>query len=310
MIKIYHKTIKDKELNTLDSFKIGSWIYAEDPSEEELESLSKDFSLDFGLLKDAIDPYEVPRLEIDSGKCYVFTRVPHQPEKRVSTAPFLIAVGENFVITVSKEPLSFFKRFIESQIPFATTQKTKFFLQIFSEITAAYNHQLTSISRNVRGVGVQLENISNKEIVQFITFESILNDFLAALIPTNAVLNNLLSGSSAGKTLELYEEDKELIEDLFLGNNQLIELCKANLQTIVNIREACATIMTNNLNRVIKLLAALTIIITVPTTIINFYSMNVALPFAHSPWAFWFIITVTLVIASVLLGIFIKKKWL
>jgi len=289
---------------------VGSWIYAEDPSEEELESLSKDFALDFGLLKDAIDPYEVPRLEIDNNKCYVFTRAPHQPEKRVSTAPFLTAIGENFVITVSKEPLSFFKKFIESQLPFATTQKTKFFLQIFSEITSAYNHQLTNISRNVRGVGVQLENIGNKEIVQFITFESILNDFLAALIPANAVLNNLLSGSSAGKTLELYEEDKELIEDLFLGNNQLIELCKANLKTITNIREACATIMTNNLNRVIKLLTALTIIITVPTTIINFYSMNVALPFARSPLAFWFIITVTLAIASVLLGIFIKKKWL
>ena len=310
MIKIYHKTIKDKELNTLDNFKVGSWIYAEDPSEEELESLSKDFALDFGLLKDAIDPYEVPRLEIDNNKFYVFARAPHQPEKRVSTAPFLTAIGENFVITVSKEPLSFFKKFIESQLPFATTQKTKFFLQIFSEITSAYNHQLTNISRNVRGVGVQLENIGNKEIVQFITFESILNDFLAALIPANAVLNNLLSGSSAGKTLELYEEDKELIEDLFLGNNQLIELCKANLKTITNIREACATIMTNNLNRVIKLLTALTIIITVPTTIINFYSMNVALPFARSPLAFWFIITVTLAIASVLLGIFIKKKWL
>jgi magnesium transporter len=310
MIKIYHKTIKDNELNTLDSFKVGSWIYVEDPSEEELESLSKNFSLDLGLLKDAIDPYEVPRLEIDNDKCYVFARAPHQRGKMVSTAPFMIAVGENFVITVSKEPLPFFKKFIDSQIAFTTTQKTKFFLQIFSEITAAYNHQLTNISRNVRSVGVQLENIDNKEIVQFIAFESILNDFLAALIPANAVLNNLLSGSSAGKTLELYEEDKELIEDLFLGNNQLIGLCKANLKTITNIRETCATIMTNNLNRVIKLLTALTIIITVPTIIINFYSMNVALPFAHSPLAFWFIITVTLTMALVLLGIFIKKKWL
>ncbi len=310
MIKIYHKTIKDKELNTLDSFKIGSWIYAEDPSEEELGSLSKDFSLDLGLLKDAIDPYEVPRLEIDNGKCYVFTRVPHQQEKRISTAPLMIAVGEDFVITISKEPLPFFKKFIDSQITFATTQKTKFFLQIFSEITGAYNQQLTSINRGVRTISIQPENITNQGIIQFITYEGILNDFLGALIPTSATLNNLLHGNPTKKALELYEEDKELIEDLFVGNNQLIELGKANLKTIINIRNGYSTIMTNNLNRVMKLLTALTILLTIPMIISSFYGMNLNLPLSHSAQAFWYVLSGTLICSAILLAIFIKNKWL
>jgi magnesium transporter len=310
MIKFYHKTIKDRELYTLKDFKVGSWIYVENPDDEELKSLAKDFSLDISLLKDAIDPYEVPRMEIDEDKYYVFTRVPHQQEKRIFTAPLMIAIGENFVVTVSKKPLPFFKKFIDSQIAFTTTQKTKFFLQIFSEITAAYNQQLTGINRSVRAISVEPENITNEGIIQFITYEGILNDFLGALIPTSATLNNLLHGSPTKKTVELYEEDKELIEDLSIGNNQLIELSKANLKTIINIRNGYSTIMTNNLNRVMKLLTALTILLTVPMIISSFYGMNIAMPLAHSAQAFWYVLFGTLICSAILLAIFAKNKWL
>jgi magnesium transporter len=306
MIKFYHKTIEDKKLSVLNDFKIGSWIYIEKPSEKELEFLTEKFSFEPGLLKDAIDPYEVPRLEVDNGTLYIFTRVPFREQGKVITVPILIAISPNYVLTVAQNNLPFLQKFIDGGIEFNTTKKTNFFLQIFSQIILLYNNFLTNISRGVRSGTVRLKDIGNEDIVRFVNFESILNDFLAALLPTNAILNNLLSG----KFLELYEEDKDLIEDLFLGNNQLIELAKINLKTIVNIRESYSTIMSNNLNRVMKLLTALTIIITVPTTIINFYSMNVRLPFAQSPWAFWIVLGATLVLALILLGIFITKKWL
>jgi len=306
MIKFYDKTIKDKKLSVSNDFKIGSWIYVEKPSESELEFLAEKFSFEPGLLRDAIDPYEVPRLEVDNGTLYVFTRVPFREQGKVITVPILIAIGHNYVLSVAQSNLPFLQKFTDGEVEFNTTQKTNFFLQIFSQIILLYNNFLTSISRGVRSGTVRLKDISNEDIVRFVNFESILNDFLAALLPTNAILNNLLSG----KFLELYEEDKDLIEDLFLSNNQLIELAKINLKTIVNIRESYSTIMSNNLNRVMKLLTALTIIITVPTTIINFYSMNVRLPFAQSPWAFWIVLGTTLTLAIILLGIFIKKKWL
>lgn len=305
MIKVYYKTVKDYKVNLLSEFRIGSWIYVENPTNKDFKYLSEKFFLDLGLLKDAIDPYEVPRLEIDKNIVYIFTRIPRLQE-RVTTEPFLIIIGEDFVITVCQKSFPLLEKFINNRINFTTTQKTKFLLQIFSEITATYNNYLTTISRNVRSISVQLEKIDNKDIIQFVNFESVLNDFLAALVPTNAILNNLLQG----KILDLYEEDKDLIEDLLLGNNQLIELCKANLKNIVNIREAYSTIMTNNLNRVIKFLTALTIILTVPMIISSFYGMNVNLPFASSPIAFWGISLTTLIVAIILLLIFFKKRWL
>jgi len=304
------ETIKEKELKEIDGFRIGSWINVESPEEKELDDLAKNLSLEKGLLMDAVDPYEVPRLEIDNGVIYIFTRVPDKENDRVITEPLMIAIGKDFVITTSSKPLTFLKKFLNNEINFTTTQKTKLVLQFFSEIIAVYNNFLTSISKNVRSTSVQMEKIGNKDIVQFVNFEGVINDFLAALVPTNTILNNLLNSTASRRLLELYEEDKDLIEDLFLSNNQLIELCKANLKTIVNIREAYSTIMTNNLNRVIKFFTALTIILTVPMIVSSFYGMNINLPFAEHPMAFWGILITTLVVSFTLLAIFFRKRWL
>ena len=293
-------------MKILNKFKVGSWVYAENPSEEELKYLSKSFHLEKGLLKDALDPNEVPRMEVEKSTTYIFTRIPYSESGKVSTMPVLVALGKDFLITVSQGPLPLLEKFIKGEVDFYTTQKTKLFLQLFSEINASYNVFLNNINRRVRAMSIELEKISNKDIVQFVTFEGNINDFLGALVPTHTILKNILSG----KFLKLYEKDEDLTEDLFLANGQFIESCRTILKTIVNVREAYSTIITNNLNRVIKLLTALTIILTVPTIIASFYGMNVRLPFADTPLAFFGILGVAVLISVFLLVIFIKNRWL
>ena len=306
MITIYYKTLKEQELQTLEKFKTGSWVAVENPTEEELDFLAQNLTLNRDLLADAVDPHEVPRVEREGGVTYVYTRVPFQEEIEATTAPLMIAVGKNFVLTISHRSLPFFTKFHEGRVEFYTTQKTKLFLQIFSEINTTYSSFINNIAKNVRGVTVRLEDIGNKEIKQFVMFEGSLNDFLAALVPTNTLLNNLLSG----KFLQLYEQDHELVEDLMLSNRQLIELCQSNMRSISNVREGYSTIMSNNLNRVIKILTALTIILTVPTIIASFYGMNVRLPLADSPDAFLVVLGVTILVSIVVLALFLKNRWL
>lgn len=310
MIKFYYKTIKDQEPSILGEFKIGSWIYAENPDAQEINYLVENFNLEIGLLNDALDPFEVPRLAIEKGIVYIFTRVPFKEDGKISTEPVLVALGETFVLTVSPKSLPFLEKFIKSEIRYNTTQKTKLVLQIFSEITTSFNHFLTDIGRNVRSLSVEIEKIGNKDIVRFVNSESILNDFLAALVPTNTILNNLLSANFSVKALELYDEDKDLIEDLFLSSGQLIELCKTTMKTIVNIRESSSTLMTNNLNRVMKLLTSLTIILNIPMIVAGFYSMNVRLPFSQTNRVFWGLLGISFAGSLTLLFIFIKKKWI
>ncbi len=306
MIKIYQKTISDRKLRTIRKFKAGSWIYVEDPHEKEIKKLTQNFSFAPDLIKDALDPHEVPRLEIEKEIVYIFTRVPYQENGKVTTTPLLIAISHHFLATICLKKPAFLEKFTSEKINFFTTQKTRLFLQFFAEINQIYNNFLTNINRDVRGISIQLEKIDNKDVVQFVSFGIILNDFLAALAPTNSLLQNLLSG----KFLKLYEKDKDLIEDLSLGTEQLIKRCEADLKNIVNIREAYSTILTNNLNRVIKLLTALTIILTIPTIIASIYGMNVRLPLMDSPFVFIWIIVITFLFSLIVLLILFKKRWL
>lgn len=307
MISYYYNTKENVGLNVLNSFKIGSWVHVERPTDVEIGELVSSYNCDEGLLRDALDPYEVPRIEKDDGKIYFYTRVPYKDDNQVFTSPILIIVGDDYVITITQRKLPLWDRFIEERIEFFTTQKTKFFFQIFSEITLVYNRFVTEIRKNVAKSTSSFGSINNAEIVQFVRSENTLNNFLSALVPTNVSLNNLLT---SGGYLKLYEDDKEFIEDIVLLNGQLVELCKSNLKAISNIRDAYSTIMTNNLNRVIKLLTALTIILTIPTIISSLYGMNVALPGSDSPIAFWFVIGVTFVVAVGIFMVFYFKDWL
>jgi magnesium transporter len=305
MIEIYHKTIRDSELNLIDQFTPGSWIFVEKPDEEELHRLTA-FGLDIGLLKDGIDPFEVPRMEVDGDAIYVYTRVPHQEGEIFTTTPVLVVLGADLFMIVSAAPLPIIRRMIEKGNDLQSTQKITMLIRVFSEIVSSYNGVLTDIRKRVRGVSSSLEDISNREIAQLVSFENVMNDFLSALMPTGSIISNLLSG----KLFDLREEDHELVEDLFLGIGQLIELSKSTLKTVVNIREAYSTIMTNNLNRVIKILTALTIVLTIPMMISGFFGMNVAIPFAESPYGFWIIFAISIAISASLIYFLNKNKWL
>jgi magnesium transporter len=129
-------------------------------------------------------------------------------------------------------------------------------------------------------------------------------------LPTNVILNNLLGPTLTGKFLELYENDKDLIEDLILSNGQLIDLCQANLKNIVNIREAYSTIVANNLNRTMKFLTSITVILTVPMIVGSLWGMNIPLPLANYSGAFPIMTLGVLAVSIILLIIFSKKKWL
>jgi magnesium transporter len=306
MIKIFYKNIREKNLKELEAFRIGSWIYVEKPSERDLNFLSQNYGLDLDLLKDATDFYEVPRMEVDNKKVYIYAQYPFLEDNNLLTAPVLFVINENFILTLSSKQLPFIKKFFNNEIEFNTTQKTKFLLQLLLQINVEYNKNLININKKLRSISVKLEDISNKDIVSFVGYEAVLNEFLSDLVPMNSVLNKILSG----KYLKLFEEDKDLVEDLLLSNNQFIENARGNMKSIVNIREAYSTIMTNNLNRVIKLFTSLTVLLTIPTMVASIYGMNVKLPIDDSPFAFTVIISIIVLISVFLLYIFWKRKWL
>lgn len=308
MVEILYKNIKEKVPIQIDKIKTGSLVILEEPTEEEVDEVTKMLNLDEGLMQDAKDPHEVPHIEKEDGVTYLFTRMPYeQPDANaVTTHPAIFVIGSKFVCIIFHKKTVILDSLRSGSIDYATTQKTKLVFQVMSEINSIYSRFIVRINKGVRKATVDFRSISNKDIINFLHFESTLNDFLSALVATNSTLNHILSG----RYIEIYESDEDLIEDNLLANGQLIETARSNLKNIFNIRDAYSTIMSNNLNRVIRILTALTIVLTVPTMVASFFGMNVTLPFGEGQIAFWIIVVFTLGLSLALLGLFAKNKWL
>ncbi|HET7320470.1 MAG TPA: magnesium transporter CorA family protein [Candidatus Saccharimonadales bacterium] len=307
MIKYFYRSLRTAGLEEAESFKRGTWVYVEAPTVADLARLSEKFNLDPGILDDSLDEDEVPRLEKQEGVTYVFLRFAYQkPSGEVDTSPVLVIFGGEYVITISQvhlPALDFLKR---GRVPFATTQRAKLVLLIFSHISDDYDRYINLTSRKLKSVRTRLRghSITNQDLIDFVTIEDELNEFLSSLQPNNATLRRLM----AGKHVPLYEEDQDLVEDLMLSNGQSIEASQANLRSISNIRDAYSAIASNNLNRTLTILTIATILISVPSLAMGVYSLNIPLPAQHSTDTFWVIMAINVTLMSVVLYIARKKR--
>lgn len=293
MIKYYYRSLRSKQVQELSEYKRGSWIYVEAPTADEIEELVTKFKLDPGHIEDALDEDEMPRLEKKDDQSYIFVRYAYKnAETELVTMPLLFVFSDDLVITISLVHLPVIDAFLGGKIEFATTQRAKLVLQILHQIVEQYDTFINSTSKQIKLIRSRLRGheISNQDFVDFVLIEDELNEFLGALMPTNATLRRLLRG----RYIPLFEEDQDIIEDLLLNNEQSIEACSSNIKSIVNIREAYSSISSNNLNRTMKLLTAATVLITLPNVVYGMYGMNITLPFQHSAWAYPVILVLSL----------------
>lgn len=307
MITYYFKTVKDEALQEYKDPRPGVWVDVINPTAEELDRLALDFGLERGILTDATDFFEVPRFERSGSAAYFFTRyLLDGDEEHADTAPILIVVGESFVLTLVIAEAAFLTQFRTGTKMVVTTQKTKLFLELMTSIAEEYALELTRIRRGVNRMRAELRNIRNRNIERLVEYENAINDIVDALVPTNAWLTKVLTGNY----LQLFKEDVALVEDLTIANNQLVGSGTSLIKAIQNIRTAHESILTNNLNMTIRMLAAFTIILTIPMTISSLYGMNVDLPLSGNRFAFWFIVAFIAVSMVVVWWYFSRKKWL
>jgi magnesium transporter len=308
MISYFYRSVRDQKVSQPDKFRAGAWLHVEDPTKDELKLLEEKFKLDPDLLGDALDPDEIPRIEIEEDIVYVYMRYAYRHGDTVETDPVLLAIAPAFVASVSRHKLLDLHRVIESTELY-TTQRAKLLLQLLRHLVLTYENNLKYLDRQIRGVRARLSvaTVNNRDFVQFVVIEDALNSFQSELAPANLLLQTLLSGRYS---LKFYEDDEDLIEDLVQATRQLAESSRSSLRTVVNIREAYSNIMTNNLNRRVELLTSLTVILTIPTIVFSLYGTNVPLPGQHDPHAFFWLTAGTMIIMAAILYFLYKKRWL
>lgn len=304
MITFYRSASHSPQIAPTQELLSGSWIRCERPGEDELATLIE-LGLDEDILRDSLDPHEVPRIDSENDWTYFITRLPDTDDDfNDFTTPILFAIGQKQVATVSRDPLGrLWQPFID-KVHIPTTQKTKLFMYMIDAITRQYGTRVAQINRQMRAATSDVRNLNPKEITRLVEYERKLNDYLDALIPTNTALEKLLSG----KIINLYEDDRDLIEDLSVDLEQLIARCTSLLRTITNLRDSYRAVMDTRLNETMRILTVITMAFTIPTMVAGLFGMNVDIPGAHMPMMFWVVIAISAVPSLGLIYYFMRKR--
>ena len=271
MISYYRSTIQSPRMKKQTKLQPGCWIKSEKPTEANLQWLAG-LKLDEDTLRDAVDPYEVPRLERDAVWTYYIARLPDTNDELGGfTTPILFAISDKYLVTVSRDNLgSLWQPFMErDRIP--TTQRGKLFLAIIGAIIEQYERQLAVIIRRMLAIMLDVSNIRAGDVAIFTENERKVNDYLDALVPMNSSFEKLLNSN----VLKLFDNDADMVEDLSIDLEQLIARCKSQLRTITNLRDSYRAMVDSQLNATMRLLTIITVVMTIPTVVAGGVWLNI-----------------------------------
>lgn len=307
MIEIF-KTIDD-QLVSLDNFEEGTWINLINPTEEEVQNVSESLNLDSDYIKAALDEEESSRIETDEGCTLIIVDIPiaeaNGKSSKFITIPLGIIMNENHIITICLKENQITREFIEKKVKgFFTFKKTRFFLQILYRNSIKYLFYLKQIDKLSHIIENRLhKSTKNKELIQLLELEKSLVYFSTSLKANELVLEKMLRTDIIKK----YPDDSELLEDTIIENKQAIEMAKIYSDILSGTMDAFASVISNNLNIVMKFLASVTIVMAIPTMIASYFGMNVQVPMASNPLAFLVIITISVSLCAAA-ALFMARK--
>ncbi len=307
MLTIYKTT--EQGLEQLDSMANGTWVKAVDPTPEEIQKLV-DWGIDADYINYSLDLDEMPRMERDEEYTFILLRIPHsQPESDIPfiTIPLGIMIKGNTVVTICRYDKEIFKILANGKYRLLKTGKRyRFALYIFLETATRYLMHLREINRMTEAIEDQLQKSTrNREVLELLKYQKSLTYFATALRSNEVMMERV----QRTQIFNYYEDDQDLLEDVLTENQQAIQMTNINTEILSSMMDAFASIISNNLNGVMKALAAITIIINVPAVVAAFYGMNVALPGETHPQAFLTVIGISLSLTAIAIFIFYKRDW-
>ncbi|SET00793.1 magnesium transporter CorA family protein [[Clostridium] polysaccharolyticum] len=308
MIGIF-KTFDDG-LKQIKDYEDGCWVALTSPSPTELLEVSEQFEVDIDHLRAPLDEEERSRLEIEDDYSLVLVDIPCVEEKngreRYVTMPLGVVLVKNAIITVCLEETPILKSFMEGRVRgFYTFKKTRFILQILYKNASVYLQYLKIIDRKSGEIEEKLHiSTKNRELIELLELEKCLVYFTTSLRSNEVVLEKLLRTES----IKQYPEDKELLEDVIIENKQAIEMANIYSGILSGMMDAFASVISNNLNIIMKTLATITIVMSIPTMIFSMYGMNFThIPLGDFKYGFLIIILITLLLTVFVARLFAKK---
>ncbi|ACL76349.1 magnesium transporter CorA family protein [Ruminiclostridium cellulolyticum] len=308
MIEIF-KTVNNEILRT-DTFEDGVWVNLINPTEEEIVEVNSTLGVEMDFLKAALDEEERARIESDNGQTLIIVDVPIVEKEGnlnvYTTIPLGIILIKHIIITVCLKEDTILNDFANNRVKsFLTQFKTRFVLQILYRNATRYLQYLKHIDKTSSRVEQEVyKSMKNKELIQMLKLEKSLVYFSTALKSNEVVLEKLMKF----EYIKNYPDDQELLEDVIIENKQAIEMANIYSSILSGTMDAFASVISNNLNIVMKFLTSVTIVMAIPTMISSFFGMNVNLPLKEGGHSFWFIVVISVVMCTVTGYTLYKKK--
>ena len=312
MFKMYNTNIETNITEETKEFMRGNWINMVSPSEEEIKTVCENINIQEDFIRYALDPEEKARIDIeeDDNTILFIIDTPimeiESGAKVYSTMPIgVIFVRDDYIITVSLHKNSIMEDLEKKKARnIITYKKSRMLLQIFYSNAEMFLALLKKLNKETEIAENVLKNsMKNKELLKLLSLEKGLVYFTTSLKSNEVVMERTMRGN----LIKLYDEDEDILEDAIIENKQAIEMAKIYRDMLTGTMDAYASIISNNLNGVMKYLTSITIILAIPTMIASYWGMNVAVPMQHNPFGFIIIVVVSLLI-GIIATLWLKRK--
>lgn len=307
MINVYKTDVETGKIAVTYAYENGNWIDLVNPTEDEIKEICEAVNINEEFIKYSLDYEEKARIDIDEEEnsiLYIIDTPIMEVENDsqiYSTIPLgVIFVRDDYIITVSIKENKLIDKLKNSKEIY-TFKKSRMLLQILYINSGLFLDSLNKINKEAEIAEKELKkSMKNKDVLHMLDLEKSLVYFTTSLKSNEVVMERTMRG----KIIKLYEEDEDVLEDAIIENKQAIEMSQIYDNILNTTMEAYASVISNNLNRVMKILTSITIIIAIPTLIASFWGMNVPVPFQNNIHGFAIMIFI-----SLLLGI-IATIWL
>ncbi len=309
MVTIYRTD--DRKIHEETDITEGVWINMINPTVSEGEEYARKLKIDIHDLLAALDEEESSRIELEDGYTLILVDIPtteiRHDKDAYTTIPMGIILTEDSIVTVCTEDTPVLQAFINGRVKeFSTKKKLRFVYQILFRIATLYQSDLRVIDKKRTEIEERIdEGIEDVDLFELHALESTLVYFATSLRANAVVLDRL----TRYKRLEQYPEDKELLEDIIVENQQAIEMTTIYRDIIDGTRELLSSVIDKRLNNVMKYLTSITLLMAIPTIISGFFGMNVdGIPLADSPVSFFIIAILTILICLLILVVLKRKR--
>ena len=311
MVKMYNTSLETNITNEVKEFQRGNWINMINPTENEIENVCRNLGIEQEFIRYSLDFEEKARVDIeDDGTVLFIIDVPIvEKENEIevyTTMPLgIIFVRDEYLITVALKETDIIKR-MEGNIgrKSITYKKSQFLFQIFYENSSAFLNMLKIVNRKTEMIERTLKkNLRNEELLKMLNLEKSLVYITTALKSNEIVMEKTLRG----RIIKLYEEDEDLLEDAIVENKQAIEMSKIYSDILNETMDMYASIISNNINDIMKFLTSITIILAIPTLVASIWGMNVPVPLQNQSYGFIVLIIFATFITFIVM-LWLKKK--